>query len=325
VKMPAVVVAGDRLVLDHIVVLERLPDPGTVVFADRVSSALRKTYNGGCSANITASLARLGTHAALLSASSDDLDASQYLCYLRELGVDLRYWSMVEGLTTPHCFCFYDSKGVKLSFMDAIDSATIPHSFHIPDDVLALRPLTVLVGARLDDAWHAAFGDLRQRARARGCRIVQTLCGPRSKIDIKAIKQANVLICNELEFEWIGQQLGSAGADALIEAGATAVFVTRGARGSCVYTAQGCEDVEPVRIDRVVEPTGAGDAYAAGVIDAIARNESLIRAAQWGTVVASFVVEQFGSQPELPPLKAVVDRRSRTFGEGSRATSGVEA
>jgi nucleoside kinase len=314
VSAPSVIVAGDRLVLDHIVVLDRLPDLGAVVLHQNLSRALGKVHYGGCSANIATSLARLGMPTALASASTDDLDTVEYQRRLSGLGIALDYWTTVKGLNTPHCYCFYDTTGAKLSFMDAIDHADIPRSFSVPDEALTKAPVVVLVGARTDDAWREAMIDLRHRAKSAGCKVVQTLCGPVANIALDAICQADVFICNELEAEWIGRQLGRNAAETLIAGGASAVFVTKGSRGSTVHAGGGRDEIAAVSIHGSAEPTGAGDAYAAGVVACLARGGSPIVAAQWGTTMASFVVEGIGSQPDFPPLVELTARFNSAFG-----------
>jgi sugar/nucleoside kinase (ribokinase family) len=74
------------------------------------------------------------------------------------------------------------------------------------------------------------------------------------------------------------------------------VVFKRGARGGLLYDAR--EDrVVPwaARAEAVVDPTGAGDAFAAGVLAGWLRNEAAERALARGVVGASFAVSAWGS------------------------------
>jgi sugar/nucleoside kinase (ribokinase family) len=310
---PSVIVAGDRLVVDHIAVLDALPKVGAVATHAGLTPSLRVTYRGGCAANIVVTLARLGVSGVYASAAAaEDSYSAEYLRFLSSLGVGLDFWSHVPGMEAVHCYTFYDRTGSKLSFMDSLDHPATPSDFGIPDTALAARPIVALVGARLDDAWSAALTDLRQRARQHGCLIVQMMCGELHQLDLAAIADADILICNEFESGLI-----SAAFDVRPEVrrqgplGSRMAFVTRGAVGSVIRAGGKQVLVPAVEIHGTVEPTGAGDAYAAGVIAALANGAGLTDAGRAGTLVASEVAANFGPQPSLPAgiLNAVPARK----------------
>jgi sugar/nucleoside kinase (ribokinase family) len=73
-------------------------------------------------------------------------------------------------------------------------------------------------------------------------------------------------------------------------------LLKRGARGGLLYDVPGDRftDWEP-RAERVVDPTGAGDAFAGGFLAAWLRGEPAGRALQRGVVAASFAVEDWGA------------------------------
>lgn len=77
-------------------------------------------------------------------------------------------------------------------------------------------------------------------------------------------------------------------------AGHTPVIVTFAERGSLVC-ADGTERIVPAfHADRVVDPTGAGDAFAAGLAVALAEGRALLDAVRFAHAVASFAVEAVG-------------------------------
>jgi len=78
-------------------------------------------------------------------------------------------------------------------------------------------------------------------------------------------------------------------------AGHTPVIVTLAERGALVI-ADGTEQTVPAfHADRVVDPTGAGDAFAAGLAVALAEGRALLDAVRFAHAVASFAVEAVGT------------------------------
>ena len=70
---------------------------------------------------------------------------------------------------------------------------------------------------------------------------------------------ATIVICNDYEFELIRQKTGLGEADILERS--EALIVTRGEHGSSVMTPAGRAEIAAVTPNRIVDPTGVGDAY----------------------------------------------------------------
>ncbi len=80
--------------------------------------------------------------------------------------------------------------------------------------------------------------------------------------------------------------------------------LTRGAQGSVVVAGEETHRVE-ARPTRVVDTTGAGDAYAAGFLAALTRGLPLPECGRWGAVAAAEVIAQFGARPQTNLAAAV--------------------
>ncbi|HVR88939.1 MAG TPA: PfkB family carbohydrate kinase [Candidatus Limnocylindria bacterium] len=114
-----------------------------------------------------------------------------------------------------------------------------------------------------------------------------------------------------------------AAARTLLGRGPAAVVVKRAEHGATLFTADGIFWCPAYPVERVVDPTGAGDSFAGGLVGSLAAAEridgaALRRAVVEGSVCASFTVESFGidrlqaaSATELgqrrAALKAIVD------------------
>ena len=88
------------------------------------------------------------------------------------------------------------------------------------------------------------------------------------------------------------------------------VVVTLAERGARVYERGAGRDVPGFAADRVVDQTGAGDAFAAGLALALADGASLDEAARYANAVASFAVEGLGTEGLADGVR--VERRLRS-------------
>jgi adenosine kinase len=123
---------------------------------------------------------------------------------------------------------------------------------------------------------------------------------------------ALALIVNDYELEMFRQKTGLDVSGIL---GLTPqLLTTRGEQGSRLETAAGVEEVPAVPAARVLDPTGAGDAYRAGLLKGLARGLDWLAAARLGAVLASFSVEQQGTQEHRVDLAEFWARYTENFG-----------
>jgi len=71
--------------------------------------------------------------------------------------------------------------------------------------------------------------------------------------------------------------------------------VTLGADGSRAFTGDKCFDCPAIAVDKVVDTTGAGDAYAAAFLARYCQGDEIIESMQYGGEVAADVVTKLGS------------------------------
>lgn len=112
-------------------------------------------------------------------------------------------------------------------------------------------------------------------------------------------RNVNAIVVNDSEAELLSARRGLAAAQAILDTGPQYVIVKKGEHGA-VMVGEGETFLIPAYPTRtVVDPTGAGDTFAGGLMGALARAgevtpESLRQAMAYGTVLASFNVEDFG-------------------------------
>ena len=92
------------------------------------------------------------------------------------------------------------------------------------------------------------------------------------------------------------------------------MITTLGENGSVVHTAGSDTIITAAVNDGVVDPTGAGDAYRAGVLKGICAGMALAPCARMGSVCASFAVSCQGTQEHHFTLDAFWERYNLCYG-----------
>lgn len=141
--------------------------------------------------------------------------------------------------------------------------------------------------------------------------------GSRSTLDA-LLPRVDVLLLSEDEVRILGGEASDEGtaAEAIRHHGPAWVVVKRGARGACAYGPQGRMAVDAARVEHVVDPTGAGDAFAGGLATALAEHGGATEAAmeeglRYGALMGARAVEAFSLEgllrddgPEPRPVEA---------------------
>ncbi len=110
----------------------------------------------------------------------------------------------------------------------------------------------------------------------------------------KCIDDSKIMISNDYELELIISKTGLDKKQLLQRT--NTIITTLGEFGSCVCTPDYEIDIPAIKPKKVVDPTGAGDAYRAGLIKGLAQNLNIKRSAEMGSVCASFAIECYGTQ-----------------------------
>jgi sugar/nucleoside kinase (ribokinase family) len=119
----------------------------------------------------------------------------------------------------------------------------------------------------------------------------------------KTIRSTDCLILNDEELEMLtGAPTTAAAAEELLGWGLKAVVAKEGKYGAGLFTADGYFHLPAYPLKAVADPTGAGDTFAGGFVGYIAErggevsHEVLCRAMAYGTAIASYNVEEFGTE-----------------------------
>lgn len=111
---------------------------------------------------------------------------------------------------------------------------------------------------------------------------------------IDVITGCMLLIVNDYEFNLILDKTGLTKIELLALAEAT--IITLGEAGSELYSQSGKVTIPSCKAAKVVDPTGAGDAYRGGLLSGLINGSDLKASAIQGSICASFAVECNGTQ-----------------------------
>ena len=256
--------------------LPKVSDPGEVTFAPiGISLAI-----GGHPANVSVGLLQLGIargEVGLVGAVGTDVFGDFMEKTLKERGVVTHLRRVPSVGTTSDAILVV--KGEDRRF-----HVDLGASWHFdPDELLSVlqkeKPslLYVAVGicGRLDDR----LAEVLEKGKGLGCVTFVDLAAPYGKgwdFIQGPLKWTDIFHCNDAEAMNItGTGEPTEARNGLVAMGAKMVFVTLGAKGATVQDFRGVlMEQAPFRVN-AVDPTGAGDAFCAGIIAEIMRGKLL--------------------------------------------------
>jgi len=133
------------------------------------------------------------------------------------------------------------------------------------------------------------------------------------------LKKVEVLIINDEEARLLsGEHNLVRAARKILALGPRTLLVKRGEYGVLLFSANSVFAVPAYPLEEVIDPTGAGDSFAGGFLGFLARSgdlseANLRRAIVYGSVVASFVVEDFSLRRLHTLTRDDIDQRYRQF------------
>lgn len=135
----------------------------------------------------------------------------------------------------------------------------------------------------------------------------------------RTLASVDVLVVNDAEARMLsGHHNLRRAAAAIGELGPRIVVIKRGEYGAALFADDSSFFTPGYPLDEVRDPTGAGDSFAGGFMGHLARTgdtseANLRRAVVYGSVMASFAVEEFGLERLLGLSQQGIERRFREF------------
>ena len=285
---------------DHI-----LPDQVHILNVSFLVPTLRQEF-GGVAGNIAYSLALLQGEALPMGTVGDDAD--EYLRRFDALRIDRSRVLRIDGTRTAQAFITTDLDDNQIVAFHP-GAMSLSHRNRIPEDeAVGLA----LVGPDGRDGMLAHAGALAERGISFVFDPGQALPLFSGEELIWFAERASYLAVNDYEAKLLAAKTGRP-IEAL-SANLRALIVTRGAQGSQIRTKQATFDIPAAPVASLVDPTGCGDAYRAGLLYGIANGLSWEMTGRLAAVMGAIKIEHSGAQRHQPTRPQVEQRFFEAFG-----------
>ena len=243
---------------------------------------------GGVAGNYAYNLALLGHRAAVLATAGHD--ASEYRAWLEAQGVDCRGLRLLDGEISATGFTTTDLDDNQLTgyYGGAMSKAAMLGLDDGPADIDA-----VIVGPNDPGAMKRLVNECRGRNIPFVFDPAHQLPHMDGESLIDGIGGAWIVIGNDYEVELIHERTGR-DMQGLLDL-AEMVVTTLGRNGSRITTREGSVEVPAAPALREADPTGAGDAYRAGLVAGLLRGMDLPSSGRVASLAATYAVEQVGT------------------------------
>ncbi|MCA1962192.1 MAG: carbohydrate kinase family protein [Desulfomonile sp.] len=244
---------------------------------------------GGTAGNIAYNLALLGERPIILASAGKDFQS--YENWLTSHGLPLDGIRRIPDEFTAGAYITTDQADNQIT---GFNPGAMKHPCLYPvDGVDPSTALGIVAPGNVED-----METLCRQYRERGIPYIfdpgqQIPAIPTDSL-VEMLTGSRILISNDYELEMIMRSTGMSRPDLLNRTGT--VITTLGDRGSLVCTSEGESAIPVAKAAQVLDPTGAGDAFRAGLIKGLAVGVDLEVCARMGAVAASFSVECRGTQ-----------------------------
>jgi adenosine kinase len=262
---------------------------------------------GGVGANIAYNLALLGERPLLMGTAG--MDFTEYRAALEAMGVDTSAVRVIPDVFSASFFVNTDLDNNQIgSFytgaMAYSKGYTLAEAAAETPDLVTISPSDPIAMLELADECQE--------------RNIPFLFDPSQQVIwlegeslLYGIERCSILIVNEYEWEMIANKTDLT-REQLLAQGKT-LIVTHGGEGSHIYAGGQHYHVPVCPVENIVDPTGVGDAYRAGLLKGIASGFDWTLCGQVGAVSAAFVLEHEGPQNHSYTLDEFVERFRSVF------------
>ncbi|HEY0180619.1 MAG TPA: carbohydrate kinase family protein [Dokdonella sp.] len=265
-----------------------LPDQVHILNVSFLVPNMRREF-GGCAGNIAYNLKLLGEDPIPMATVGQDF--APYREHLDRCGIRLDHVRVFDDQFTPQCFITTDLDNNQITAFHpgAMSSSHANHVRDVPD---------VTFGIVAPDSREGMLQHVEEFA-ARG---VPFVFDPGQAMPLfsgeefrSMIDRATYVIVNDYESQLLQQRTGW-DADEIARR-VDAYIVTQGPRGSLIRTRDGARhEIPPARERAVVDPTGCGDAYRAGLIFGLMRGMDWPTVGRIASLMGALKVEHPGTQ-----------------------------
>jgi adenosine kinase len=282
-----------------------LPDQLHILNVAFLVPDLRREF-GGCAGNIAYSLKLLGGEPLIMATVGDDY--APYAQRLEKLGISQRHIRHVPGTYTAQAFITTDLDDNQIT---AFHPGAMNHSHE--------NRVGEAAGAKLGIVAPDGRDGMLQHAREFEQAGIAFIFDPGQGLPMFAgeelldfVRRAQYVTVNDYEARMLQERTGKT-----IEALAKLVeafVVTLGARGSLVYSGGKSIEIPSVQAREIVDPTGCGDAFRAGLLYGIGSGLDWQTTGRLASLLGSIKIAQRGGQNHSFTRDEIAERYRESFG-----------
>jgi ribokinase len=310
---PHIAVIGS-LNMDVVVEAERPPKMGETVSGQKVHF-----LPGGKGANQAVALARLGARVSMIGSVGRDAFGDELKRALMMEGMTLDALKTVEEVATGTAHILIAQGDNQILVVPGANDHCLPCDIALHEEMIAQAD-AVLLQLEIPLETVCCAAEVAKKHR----KLVILNPAPARKLPDKALQNIDVITPNQFELgllaemEWTGTDGIGPAMEKLLNGGIGQVVVTLGAKGAAFLERGKTLRAIPGIQTPVVDTTGAGDAFNAGLAYALATKKSLADAVRFAVQVSALSVTKMGAQKGMPTLDEV-----RAFFRSGQADEGT--
>ena len=266
---------------------------------------MRREY-GGTAGNIAYNLKLLGESPLVMAAVGEDIDP--YVSRLRDLGLAGDHLKRIPGQFTAQGFITTDLDNNQITNFH-------PGAMNFSHENRITREL----GAGLAIIGPDGKTGMQEHARQCADLGIPFLFDPGQGLPMfsrdelaEFLRLASYVAVNDYEGKLLEEKTGRRLDD--IARDVQALVYTRGAEGSTIFAGGQRHEIPSVKAEDVVDPTGCGDAYRAGLLYGLARGWGWPSTGRLGSVMGAIKIAHRGGQNHAPARDEIEARFKRAFG-----------
>lgn len=295
--MKKILVVGS-LNMDQVTKVNHTPKVGETISGNGL-----KLIAGGKGANQAVAMGKLEADVTMIGMVGTDDFGDKLLDNIRKIGIKDKIIKTEEASTGTALIMLNDSSDnsivviagangmltpdmVRASWFDDIDIVVL--QLEIPTDTVA---------------------EVIRQAKSRNIYVVLNP-SPARKLDEKLLKDVDLLVVNETEFESLSGMAFES--EKSLDEGfkslkAKELVVTLGTKGSWYYNRTSKYYVPALKVN-AIDTTAAGDSYMGALVSEIAKGVKIDKAMDFATKVAAYTVTKLGAQSSLPTREDLKER-----------------
>ena len=266
--------------------------------------------SGGSAANTMAGIASLGGSCAYIGKVAADQLGEVFAHDIRAIGVGFATKPMIGGEPTARCLILI-TPDAQRSMNTFLGASSFLGEDDLDAELIRSASITYLEGYLFDrDEAKAAFFAAAKIAHDAGRKVALTLsdtfCVARHHAEFtKLISHVDILFANEGEAAALTGETEFTAAVKALSAKCPTVCITHGAQGSVIASGGQTYKIAAAPVAQLVDTTGAGDLYAAGVLYGITAGLDIPAAGRIGSIAAAEAISHVGPRPQQS-LKALI-------------------